>query len=67
MLYLSSTIDEKKVEKIVFAQDTGVAIKGAVRADMFLGFGTGARESAGKLKSPLKLWILLPKEKKINE
>lgn len=64
MLYLSSSIDEQKVEKIVFAQDTGGAIKGAVRADIFLGCGTDARESAGKLKSELKLWILLPKTKK---
>jgi len=64
MLYLSSAIDDKTVEKIVFAQDTGGAIKGAVRADMFLGFGSQARESAGKLKSQLKLWILLPKTKK---
>lgn len=64
MLYLSSTIDEKVVEKIVFAQDTGGAIKGAVRADMFLGCGSDARESAGRLKSALKLWILLPKQMK---
>ena len=64
MLYLSSIIDEKKVQKIVFAQDTGGAIKGKVRADMFLGCGNAARESAGKLKSALKLWILLPREKK---
>lgn len=66
MLYLSSSIDDKAVEKIVFAQDTGGAIKGEVRADMFLGFGTDARESAGRLKSSLKLWILLPKDKKEN-
>jgi membrane-bound lytic murein transglycosylase len=28
---------------------------------MFLGFGTEAREVAGGLKAPLKLWIFLPK------
>ncbi len=62
ILYLSSIIDTKEVQKVVFAQDTGGAIKGSLRADIFLGCGTNARESAGKLKSALKLWILLPKE-----
>ncbi len=61
MLYLSSTIDEKDVSRAVMAQDTGGAIKGAVRADMFLGFGSKAMSSAGRLKSPLKLWVFLPK------
>ncbi len=62
MLYLSAKIDDKNVSKIVLAQDTGGAIKGAVRADMFLGFGKAAMNTAGKLKSPLKLWVFLPKE-----
>ncbi|MFT5661804.1 MAG: membrane-bound lytic murein transglycosylase A [Sulfurimonas sp.] len=61
MLYLNAKIKDENVGKIVLAQDTGGAIKGAVRADMFLGFGQDARNTAGELKSPLKLWILLPK------
>ncbi|MDF1877158.1 MltA domain-containing protein [Sulfurimonas sp. SAG-AH-194-L11] len=64
MLYLHSTIGDKEINKIVFAQDTGGAIKGSVRADLFLGTGEEALELAGKLKSELKLWILLPKTKK---
>ena len=64
MLYLNADIKDKNVSKIVVAQDTGGAIKGAIRADMFLGYGKEARNTAGKLKSPLKLWILLPKTKK---
>lgn len=63
ILYLSSEIDGTKVNKIVLAQDTGGAIKGAIRADMFLGCGIDAMNSAGMLKSELKLWILLPKKK----
>ena len=43
------------------AQDSGGAIKGSVRADMFMGFGKEAKETAGTLKAPLSLWILLPK------
>jgi len=62
MLYLDSNVHNKKVDKIVFAQDTGGAIKGAVRADMFLGAGENALEIAGKLQSKLQLWILLPKD-----
>lgn len=64
MLYLSATQDEIRFNKIVQAQDTGGAIKGAIRADMFLGFGDEAREVAGRLKAPLNLWIFLPKDTK---
>ena len=64
MLYLNADVKDKNVSKIVLAQDTGGAIKGAIRADMFLGYGEDAMNTAGELKSPLKLWILLPKNKK---
>ena len=64
MLYLSTNINEEKISRVVFAQDTGGAIKGSVRADLFLGAGDKALDIAGKLKSPLKLWILLPKNTK---
>ncbi len=64
MLYLHANIQEQEFSKLVFAQDTGGAIKGAVRADLFLGTGKKALEIAGKLKSDLQLWILLPKEDK---
>jgi len=67
MLYLSALGEKKDYKRIVFAQDTGGAIKGALRADMFLGFGDEAGEIAGELKAPLKLWILLPKTKVKNK
>jgi len=63
MLYLNADINKAQVSKVVMAQDTGGAIKGAVRADMFLGYGKDAMEIAGRLKSPLELWVLLPKDK----
>jgi membrane-bound lytic murein transglycosylase A len=68
MLYLNADIQNQNVSRLVVAQDTGGAIKGSVRADMFCGYGEKAREIAGKLKAPLKLWILLPKDmqSKIN-
>lgn len=62
MLYLDAAFKDRSLNRVVFAQDTGGAIKGSLRADLFLGTGEEALEIAGYLKSPLKLWILLPKE-----
>ncbi|ABB44563.1 MltA [Sulfurimonas denitrificans DSM 1251] len=62
MLYMSADTKERDLNRIVIAQDTGGAIKGSVRADLFFGYGDEAGQSAGKLKAPLKLWILLPKK-----
>lgn len=46
--------------RLVFAQDTGGAIKGAVRADLFFGFGAEAERLAGRMKQPGRLYVLLP-------
>ena len=68
MLYLSSKFKNRKIDKFVFAQDVGGAIKGPLRADYFLGSGEEAMQIAGKLKAPLKMWIILPKEERfMNE
>lgn len=47
--------------RLVFAQDTGSAIKGAVRADYFWGFGDQAGNLAGRMKQRGAMWVLLPK------
>ena len=62
ILFLDAMIDGEKIDRIVMAEDTGGAIKGEVRADMFFGSSNEASRIAGELKSELKLWILLPKE-----
>ncbi|MCU6435161.1 murein transglycosylase A [Undibacterium sp. Jales W-56] len=49
------------LQKLVLAQDTGGAIRGAVRADYFWGFGSEAGEQAGRMKQRGALWLLLPK------
>ncbi len=49
------------LQKLVLAQDTGSAIVGAVRADYFAGWSPTAAELAGRLKQPLRLWVLWPK------
>jgi len=43
------------------AQDTGSAIVGAVRADYFWGWGDGAEAAAGRMKQPLRMWVLWPR------
>jgi membrane-bound lytic murein transglycosylase A len=48
----------------VLAQDTGGAIVGAVRADLFTGWGgwtDPAYQLAGRLKQPLQMWALWPR------
>jgi membrane-bound lytic murein transglycosylase A len=42
------------------AQDTGGAIKGAVRADVFWGSGAEAGALAGRMRQTGRLWVLLP-------
>ena len=49
------------LNRLVFAQDTGGAIKGAVRADFFWGFGELAAFKAGRMKQSGKMWVLFPK------
>lgn len=49
------------LQRLVMAQDTGGAIRGVVRADLFWGFGDAAGESAGRMRQQGKLWLLWPK------
>ncbi|MDB5768003.1 MAG: mltA [Collimonas fungivorans] len=49
------------LQQLVVAQDTGGAIKGAVRADFFWGFGNEAGDKAGRMKQRGMMWLLLPK------
>ena len=49
------------VHAVLVAQDTGGAIRGPVRGDIFFGFGAEAEHRAGLMKAPGKLFVLLPK------
>ncbi len=53
--------DKKALQKLVFAQDIGAAIKGAVRGDYFWGHGDEALHFAGRMNSVGKYYLLLPK------
>jgi len=43
------------------AQDTGGAIRGPVRGDVFWGFGEQAAQNAGRMNSAGRMFILLPR------
>ncbi len=48
--------------RLMIAQDTGSAIKGAQRADIFYGTGAKAGQEAGKIRDPGRMVVLLPIE-----
>ncbi len=61
VVWLSSGGPQTSLNRLVFAQDTGSAIVGAVRADYFVGSGDAAGELAGRLKQGMNAWVLLPR------
>lgn len=62
-LFLSTTdpATAAPLQRLVMAQDTGGAIRGPVRADLFWGFGASAGESAGLMRQQGQLWLLWPR------
>ncbi len=46
---------------LMVAQDTGGAINGEIRGDVFWGFGHEAEEIAGRMANSGRYWLLLPK------
>ncbi len=62
-VFLASTQpnSNEALNRLMFAQDTGGAIKGAVRADFFWGFGDIAGSKAGRMRQSGRLWVLFPK------
>ena len=53
-------LDAGSVRRLVFAQDTGAAIKGAARADFYWGTGDEAGARAGRMKQSTRMWLLWP-------
>ncbi|MEM5342203.1 MltA domain-containing protein [Paraburkholderia azotifigens] len=60
-----STLDDPQapgaIDRLMMAQDSGGAIRGAVRADYFYGFGQSAQTQASRTKERIRMWVLLPK------
>ncbi|HEY7772706.1 MAG TPA: MltA domain-containing protein [Marinagarivorans sp.] len=63
-LYISAEnpINASPLNKLLVTQDTGSAIKGPLRGDVFWGSGAYAADMAGKMKSQGVTWVLLPKK-----
>ena len=51
---------KNKLRRLMIAQDTGSAIKGAQRADIFFGTGDQAGRDAGRLRDPGRMVVLMP-------
>lgn len=49
------------LQRLVVAQDTGGAIRGPIRADLFFGFGSEAGAQAGMMKYDGEMWLLWPR------
>lgn len=54
-------IEQPALRKLVVAQDTGGAIKGAIRGDLFWGYGKEAAIQAGAMQGKGTYYLLLPK------
>lgn len=52
---------DRDFAKLLVAQDSGGAIRGPVRGDVFWGFGAGPEAIAGRMKSRGRFFALVPK------
>lgn len=59
-VWLDTMVDGRPFRRLLVAADTGVAIKGANRFDIFFGAGAEAGRKAGPLAAPLEARLLLP-------
>jgi membrane-bound lytic murein transglycosylase A len=50
-----------RIRNLMYAQDTGGAISGPVRGDVFWGYGEMAEDMAGPMKAEGRYWMLLPR------
>jgi membrane-bound lytic murein transglycosylase A len=62
-VFLATTypLSNAPLQRLTLAQDTGGAIRGAVRADFFWGFGDEAGREAGRMRQQGRMWLLWPK------
>ncbi|MDO9235218.1 MAG: MltA domain-containing protein [Aquabacterium sp.] len=63
-VFLDATVGgarQPPLQRLMFAQDTGGAIRGAVRADYFWGFGADAGRQARRTKHKGRMWVLVPR------
>lgn len=63
-LWLDTTLPDKgpPYRRLLFAQDTGGAIKGPLRVDVFFGQGLEAEKLAGRMRERGRFYVLLPRQ-----
>ncbi|MEN9774814.1 MAG: Membrane-bound lytic murein transglycosylase precursor [Pseudomonadota bacterium] len=63
MVFVETTepVSGQALRALMVSQDTGGAIIGAVRADVYWGSGELAEQRAGRMRHPGRLWVLVPK------
>lgn len=54
--------EQHQLQRLMIAQDTGGAIRGQVRGDVFWGYGKKATNIAGLMKNEGHYWLLLPRQ-----
>jgi membrane-bound lytic murein transglycosylase A len=59
--WLDASADDGRIERLLIAQDTGGAIRGPVRGDVFWGHGPDAERRAGTMRARGRYFLLLPK------
>lgn len=62
-VYLATThpLSEERLERMMAAQDTGGAIRGVVRADLYFGTGAEAGAAAGRMRQQGRMWLMWPR------
>jgi len=62
-VFLATTmpLSSQPLLRLMAAQDTGGAIRGAVRADFFWGTGSEAGALAGRMRQQGRMWVLWPR------
>lgn len=53
---------DQVLRRLMVAQDTGGAIRGPIRGDVFWGFGDAAARIAGRMRHQGRLFVLIPRE-----
>lgn len=63
-IYLATTYpaSAQPLRRLMFAQDTGAAIKGPARVDFYWGTGEQAGNQAGRMKQQGDVWVLWPRQ-----
>lgn len=54
---------DSPIQRLMISQDTGGAIRGGIRGDVFWGYGNEAEAQAGAMKSNGRYWFLVPQQK----